>query len=112
MLDRQRLGTELRVGGEKIAQAGRIGVAQPRQRDMRREFAPLGFEPEPRETVLIGVAAQMAVDPVVPDGVTVVANGDKVGQTETGDGHTTWDYDEKAPMASYLTQLAIGGSVS
>jgi aminopeptidase N len=44
----------------------------------------------------------------VPDGVTVVANGDLVGQKPTGDGHTTWDYDEKAPMASYLTQLAIG----
>jgi aminopeptidase N len=44
----------------------------------------------------------------VPDGVTAVANGDLVSQVSTGDGHTTWTYDEKAPMASYLTQLAIG----
>ena len=44
----------------------------------------------------------------VPDGVSVIANGRLESQTPTGDGHTTWTYDEKAPMASYLTQLAIG----
>jgi aminopeptidase N len=44
----------------------------------------------------------------VPDGVMAVANGRLVSQTPTGDGHTTWTYDEKAPMASYLTQVAIG----
>ena len=44
----------------------------------------------------------------VPDGVSAVANGDLVSQTPTGDGHTTWTYDAKAPMASYLTQVVIG----
>jgi aminopeptidase N len=44
----------------------------------------------------------------VPDGVTAVANGNLVSQTPTGDGHTTWTYDATAPIASYLTQLAIG----
>jgi aminopeptidase N len=44
----------------------------------------------------------------VPDGYTAIANGTVVSQTATGEGHTTWTYDEKAPMASYLTQVAIG----
>ncbi|MEY2421582.1 MAG: hypothetical protein QOI95_1649 [Acidimicrobiaceae bacterium] len=44
----------------------------------------------------------------VPEGVTAVANGDLVGKTPHGDGTTTWVYDARAPMASYLTQLAIG----
>ncbi|MEY2434335.1 MAG: hypothetical protein QOC92_4060, partial [Acidimicrobiaceae bacterium] len=45
---------------------------------------------------------------IVPDGYSVIANGNLVNKTPTGDGHTTWTYEEKAPMASYLTQLAIG----
>jgi aminopeptidase N len=44
----------------------------------------------------------------VPTGVTAVANGDLVSSTPTADGHTTFTFDEKAPMASYLAQLAIG----
>jgi aminopeptidase N len=44
----------------------------------------------------------------VPDGVTAVANGDLVSQRPTGDGHTTWTYEETAPMASYLAQVAVG----
>ncbi|MEY2454004.1 MAG: hypothetical protein QOD92_3578 [Acidimicrobiaceae bacterium] len=44
----------------------------------------------------------------VPDGVTVVANGTLVDNPPRGDGQTTWTYDAKAPIASYLTQLAIG----
>ena len=36
----------------------------------------------------------------VADGVTVIANVNLVTQTPTGDGHTSWTYDEKAPMAS------------
>jgi GNAT superfamily N-acetyltransferase len=39
--------------------------------DLPERLEAVGFVPEPRETVLIGVAAQMASDPVVPDGVTV-----------------------------------------
>jgi aminopeptidase N len=44
----------------------------------------------------------------VPDGVTAVANGNLVAKVPRGDGQTTWTYEEKAPMASYLAQLAIG----
>jgi aminopeptidase N len=44
----------------------------------------------------------------VPDGVSVIANGRLVSQAPTGDGHSTWTYDETAPMASYLVQLAVG----
>src|SRR5215470_8622884 len=47
--------------------------------DLPDRLRARGFEPEPRETVLIGVAAQMAIDPVLPDGITlrsVRAEGD------------------------------------
>ena len=45
----------------------------------------------------------------VPTGVTAVANGDLVTQTQSRDGaHTIFTYEEKAPMASYLVQVAIG----
>ena len=38
--------------------------------DLPERLRARGFEPEPRETVLIGVAAQMATDLVLPDGIT------------------------------------------
>ena len=45
----------------------------------------------------------------VPTGTTAVANGDLVTQTHSRDGtHTIFTYEETAPMASYLAQVAIG----
>jgi len=44
----------------------------------------------------------------VPNGVTAVANGDLVSQVPATDGYTTWNYDMKAPMASYLSQVVVG----
>jgi aminopeptidase N len=40
--------------------------------------------------------------------VAVVANGNLVEKTTNTDGQLTWTYDATQPMASYLTQLAIG----
>ena len=39
--------------------------------DLTDRLRAHGFEPEPPETVLIGVAAQMAIEPVLPEGVTL-----------------------------------------
>lgn len=45
----------------------------------------------------------------VPSGLTAVANGDLVAQTQSADGkRTIFTYEEKAPMASYLAQVAVG----
>jgi aminopeptidase N len=43
-----------------------------------------------------------------PDSATAVANGNLVGKVPAGNGRTTWTYEERAPMASYLTQVAVG----
>lgn len=39
--------------------------------DLPARLLAAGFVPEDRETVVIGIAEQMAVDPVLPDGVTL-----------------------------------------
>lgn len=44
----------------------------------------------------------------VPDGFSVIANGNLTRQLPAGEGQTTWTYEAKDPMASYLTQVAIG----
>ena len=45
----------------------------------------------------------------VPSGITAVANGDLVATTPSPDGtHTTFTYEETAPMAAYLAEVAIG----
>ena len=45
----------------------------------------------------------------VPVGTTAVANGDLVAQTQSRDGKSTiFTYEESAPMASYLAEVAIG----
>jgi aminopeptidase N len=48
----------------------------------------------------------------VPQGTTAVANGDLVGQSQApapeDPSRVVWTYDEKAPMASYLAEVAIG----
>ena len=44
----------------------------------------------------------------VPDGFSVIANGNLVRQVPAGTGQTTWTYEAKDPIASYLTQVAIG----
>jgi hypothetical protein len=43
----------------------------------------------------------------VPKGLTAVANGVLLGKN-TSNGHTTWDWEAKEPMASYLTTATIG----
>jgi aminopeptidase N len=43
----------------------------------------------------------------VPDGLTAIANGAFTGSTASADG-TTWSWDQREPMASYLITLLIG----
>ena len=43
----------------------------------------------------------------VPDGTKVVANGDQTGGS-SGNGMTTFTWDEKQPMATYLATIDIG----
>jgi len=43
----------------------------------------------------------------VPDPLVAIANGDATGTTPH-DGTTTYDFEAKEPIASYLTQVAVG----
>ena len=54
--------------------------------DLPERLRARGFEPEPCETVLIGVAAQMATDLVLPDGITLRS----VGPTRTCGASRRW----------------------
>lgn len=51
--------------------------------------------------------ATYTIEVTVPDGLAAVSNGVPLEQTSV-DGWTTWEWTERAPMASYLTTLAIG----
>ena len=45
----------------------------------------------------------------VPSGVIAVANGDLAARVQSADGKSTiFTYEERAPMASYLAQVAVG----
>ena len=67
MLDRQWRGAELRIRREKLAELVEHRLAQPRQCDMRREFALLGLEADADQRLLDLVAQGdelgMALDP-------------------------------------------------
>ncbi|QSB15586.1 M1 family metallopeptidase [Natronosporangium hydrolyticum] len=51
--------------------------------------------------------ATYTIDLTVPDGLAAISNGVPLGREST-DGWTTWQWEERTPMASYLTTLAIG----
>ena len=77
--------------------------------DLPDRLRSRGFEPEPRETVLIGVAAQMAIDPVLPDGVrlrSVRAEDDmrRIAAMES----SVWD-DDWSWLADELVGLVADG---
>jgi aminopeptidase N len=48
------------------------------------------------------------VDITVPAGLQAVSNGTLLGSTAAGPGATTWRWQERDPMATYLAFLAIG----
>jgi aminopeptidase N len=52
--------------------------------------------------------ATYAFEVTVPAGQVAATNGLLVEQRDTGDGRTTWVYEARDPMASYLVQVAIG----
>lgn len=75
---------------------GAFAVGQPRSAST---WFPVNDHPLDKATYTIEVT--------VPDGLAAVSNGAPAGTT-TSDGWTTWRWEERAPMASYLTTLAIG----
>nr|WP_269327776.1 M1 family metallopeptidase [Kineosporia mesophila] len=52
--------------------------------------------------------ASFTIEMNVPTGETAVANGVLKSTKSTGDGRTTWTYEQRQPMATELTQLAAG----
>lgn len=54
-----------------------------------------------------GDKARFHYEVTVPTGYEVVANGDLVGRAETATS-TTWEWDARDPMATYLAMVAIG----
>ena len=52
--------------------------------------------------------ATYAFEVTVPAGQVAATNGLLVEQRDTGDGRTTWVYEARDPIASYLVQVAIG----
>jgi GNAT superfamily N-acetyltransferase len=77
--------------------------------DLPERLRARGFEPEPRETVLIGVAAQLATDLVLPDGITlrsVWADEDmrRVAAMESSVWGEDWSW-----LADELIGLVAGG---
>jgi aminopeptidase N len=51
--------------------------------------------------------ALYTIDITVPEGISAISNGVLAGQTTQG-GKTSWRWEVNAPMASYLSTLAIG----
>ena len=77
--------------------------------DLPERLRAHGFAPEPRETVLIGVAARMAVDPIVPDDVTVRSvRADEDMRRIAAMESSVWDEDW-GWLADELIGLVAGG---
>ncbi|GIH19317.1 M1 family metallopeptidase [Rugosimonospora africana] len=51
--------------------------------------------------------ATYAFHVTVPKNLTAIANGTLTGKSSSG-GRTTWNYNETAPMASYLATVSVG----
>ena len=52
--------------------------------------------------------ATYTIELTVPDGVAAISNGVPDGRSQPEPGWTTWRWQERTPMASYLATLAIG----
>src|SRR5690606_29675864 len=52
--------------------------------------------------------ATYTIELTVPDGLAAISNGVPDGRTRPEPGWTTWRWQERTPMASYLATLAIG----
>jgi GNAT superfamily N-acetyltransferase len=77
--------------------------------DLAERLRAHGFEPEPCETVLIGVAARMAVDPMIPDAVTVRSvRADEDMRRVAAMESSVWDEDW-GWLADELIGLVAGG---
>ncbi|MCP4962209.1 MAG: M1 family metallopeptidase [Actinomycetia bacterium] len=63
-------------------------------------FYPVNDHPSDKATYRFEVTA--------PSDDQVIANGLLTSKTDSGDGTTTWVYEPRDPMASYLVTIAIG----
>ena len=86
----------LGAGGWLRTKDGAVAVGQP---ESASTWYPVNDHPSDKATFRLAMT--------VPDGLEVVSNG-VPGPTESNDGWTTWRWAEGAPMASYLSTVAIG----
>ncbi|MFE9954455.1 M1 family metallopeptidase [Micromonospora sp. NPDC005299] len=75
---------------------GAVALGQP---ESASTWYPVNDHPSDKATYDIEIT--------VPKGLTAVSNGVPKGRSTKG-GWTTWRWSEDAPMASYLTMVAIG----
>jgi aminopeptidase N len=76
------------------------GVWAVNEPDGTSRWMPVNDHPTDKATWTFSVSA--------PDGMTAVSNGEFVDQRPASGGRTTWEWDQREPMASYLVTLLIG----
>jgi aminopeptidase N len=75
------------------------GTAMGAQPDLAHLVFPSNDHPSDKASFTFGID--------VPSDIVAVANGVPTGRRERG-GRTTWSYRQRQPMATELTQLAVG----
>jgi aminopeptidase N len=83
-------------GGWLRTEDGGFALGEP---DSASSWYPVNDHPADKATFSLAMT--------VPNGVEVVSNG-VPGPRDTAKGWTTWRWSESAPMASYLSTVAIG----
>jgi aminopeptidase N len=91
-VDHPRLGSN----GFQVTDDGGFAIGEPQSAST---WFPVNDHPSDKATYEFEIA--------VPEGLAAISNG-VPGRRTTEDGWTTWRWSEPAPMASYLTVLAIG----
>jgi aminopeptidase N len=76
---------------------GALAVGEP---ESASSWYPVNDHPQDKATYTIALT--------VPDGLAAVSNGVPEGTAPATAGWTTWKWAERAPMASYLSTVAIG----
>ena len=76
---------------------GAVVAGQP---DVAATWFPSNDHPSDKATFDMKLTA--------PTGLEVVANGRLAGPTDNGDGTSTWRWEAKEPMATYLATMNVG----
>jgi aminopeptidase N len=87
---------QLGSNGFQHADDGAFAIGEPQSAST---WYPVNDHPRDKATYTVALT--------VPEGLAAVSNGVLTGQ-DPEEGWTTWRWTERAPMASYLTTLAIG----